>query len=89
MVVLESASAGLPVIASKIKGITTAFNFSDGENILYTQPENTDELRKKIEYLLKNEETAKLIGKKASVFVKSNYTTRQLAKNLAGFVESI
>ena len=89
MVVLESASASLPVIAAKIKGITGAFKFKDKKHLLYAKPHDPLDLKEKINFLLKNPQKRKELGINASNFVKNNYTTKHLAKNLTGFIEKL
>src|SRR3989344_4807762 len=86
MVLLESASAALPIIASKIKGITSAFAFEDKKHLLYVNPQNPKDLKDKIVYLLNNPQVASKLGNKASMLVKNNYTTYHLAKRLANFI---
>ncbi|MDO8487476.1 MAG: glycosyltransferase family 4 protein [Candidatus Curtissbacteria bacterium] len=89
MVLLESASASLPIIASKIKGITGAFNFEDKKHLLFVKPQDSQSLKENINYLLNNQKTATAIGQNASKFVKSHYTTYHLAKNIAKFIEDL
>lgn len=89
MVLLETASAGLPIIVSEIKGITGAFSFKDKKHLLFTKPQDSKELRKKIIFLLNNQDQANKMGSEASKFVHNNYTTFHLAKNLAGLIEKL
>lgn len=89
MVLLESASAGLPIVASKIDGITTAFEFKEGKHLHFTKPGDVKELKIKILYLLNNPSLANKIGSNASTFVKNKYTTKHLAVNLSGFIEKL
>ncbi|GEM_PF-6038707 len=89
MVLLESSSASLPVIASKIKGITGAFKFEDRKHLLFTKPKDAHDLREKIDFLLENSQMRKELGSNASNFVKNNYTTKHLAKNLARYINKL
>ncbi len=89
MVLLESLSAALPVVVSKIDGITGAFKFEDKKHLLFASPGDAQALKKKIEYLLGDRKQALRIGQNASKFVKNNYTTYHLAKNLSKFIESL
>lgn len=89
MVLLESASASLPIIASKIKGITGAFDFEDKKHLLFVKPQDQHDLTEKIEYLIRNRNDAANLGQNASKFIKNNYTTYHLAKNLSKFIESL
>ncbi|MDP2649741.1 MAG: glycosyltransferase family 4 protein [bacterium] len=89
IVLLESAAAGLPIITSKVEGITSAFKFEDKKNLLYTRIEDPQDLRKKIVYLLKNPGFASKIGQNASRFVKNHYTTYNLAEQLSKFIDNL
>lgn len=89
MVLLETASQGLPIIASKIQGITSAFEFEDKKHLLYARPQDARDLRQKIIFLLENPGFASRLGKQASDKVRNHYTTYHLAKRLASFVESL
>lgn len=89
MVLLETASAGLPIIASKIQGITSAFEFKDKKHLLYANPQDSEDLRQKIIFLLENPKPAQELGKAASQFVKNHYTTYHLANRLADFIKGL
>lgn len=89
MVLLESAAAGLPTIASKIRGITTAFDFEDKKHILFTKPQDPKDLRQKIITLLKNKALRQSLAKNGQALVKQNYTTYHLAKRLAEFIDNL
>ena len=89
MVVLESAAAGSPIIASGIRGLTSAFSFQDNKNLLYSKPGDASDMREKILYLLENREEASFLGRNAANKVKSHYTTGNLAKFLAGSIDSL
>lgn len=89
MVLLESAAANLPIIASDILGMTTAFNFEDGKHLLYFKPEDHKDLKKKILDLLENRQKASGIAKNASELVKKKYTTYHLARTIAKFLNNL
>ena len=89
MVVLESAAAGLPIIASRIKGITSAFDFHDKKHLLFVRPQDPIDLKQKIEYLFENKLLAKELGKKASQLVKNDYSTYHLANRLKKFIDNL
>lgn len=89
MVVLESAAAGLPTIASKIRGITSAFDFEDKKHIEFTKPQDPKDLRQKIITLLKNKALRQSIAKNGQALIKQNYTTYHLAKRLAEFINNL
>ena len=86
MVVLESAAAGLPIIASEIQGITSAFAFGDKKHLLFTKPQDPKDLRGKIEILLANKNLREKIAQNASTIAKQQYTTYHLAKRLAELI---
>lgn len=89
MVLLESAAAGLPIIASKIQGLVSAFDFRDQKHLLYTTPQDPNDLRQKILFLLANPKVGAQLGRQASILVKNNYTTYHLAKRLAEFIQNL
>lgn len=89
MVVLEAASAGRPIVASSILGITGAFAFKNKKHLLYVPPENPKKLRESILYLLKYTKFAENLGRTASILVHQNYTTRHLALNITNLIKKI
>src|SRR3990167_2991918 len=89
MVLLESAAAGLPIIASKIMGMTTAFDFKHNKHLLFTKPEDSKDLKHKIKTLLSDQKLRERLGQNVSKIVKNNYTTYHLAKRLANFVDRL
>lgn len=89
MVLLESAAAGLPIIASQILGITTAFDLQNKKQVLFTKPESPEDLKQKIRVLLNDKGLRTRLARNASTLVKSQYTTYHLAKRLARFIDSL
>lgn len=89
IVLLSGSSSGLPIIASKIRGITSAFDFQNKKHLLFVKPENAQDLKDKIVYLLNNKKHAKQMGSKASALVKKKYTTKHLAINLEKLINSL
>jgi len=89
MVLLESAAAGLPIIASKIMGIATAFDFKHNKHLFFTKPEDSKDLKHKIKTLLKDQKIREKLGSSASILVENNYTTFHLAKRLANFINHL
>ena len=88
VVLLEAASAGLPIIASEIKGLTTAFDFDDGKHLLYVKSENPKDLGKKIKLLLNNPRFANYIAKNSQQLAKK-YSTKNFAFRLSKFIENL
>ena len=89
VVLLESASAALPIVASKILGITTAFDFEDKRHVIFAKPQDSEDLERKIKMLLENKALRNRIAKNASALVKQKYTTYHLAKHLATFIDNL
>lgn len=87
MVLLESVSAGLPVICSKIQGILSAFEFKDNIHLLYSKPQNPNDLKEKIIHLLENKTRAEKISRNAYNFSKNKYSTYNFALMLKSFIE--
>ncbi len=89
IVFLESASASLPIVATRIKGLTTAFKLKDDFHLLYCAQQNARDMNGKIKFLLSNAKKRKTLGDNASQLVKENYTTKHLASRLASFIEKL
>jgi len=89
MVVLESAAAGLPIVASKILGLTSAFDFEDKKHLIFSKPHDPSDMRKNIMYLLKNKKLSSALGENASRKAKHRYTTELMAKRLSKFIDSL
>jgi len=66
--ILEAMASGLPVIATNVGGIPEIVRH--GENGLLIEPNNSFELAECINYLLRNEEERKRMGRKGAKFVK-------------------
>lgn len=64
-VTLQSMSLGKAVIIANIEGLWDRDLFKDGENIILYEPENPEDLSKKIELLLNNNNLRKKIEKNA------------------------
>lgn len=88
VVLLEAASAGLPIIASSIKGLTTAFDFEDGKHLLYVEPEDPSDLREKIKLLLSNPQLARYLAKNSQKLAKK-YSTTNFAKKLSQLIRGV
>ena len=82
MVLLEGMAVGLPVIASSCGGIPEVVQ--DGVTGYLVAPEQPDELRDRISYVLSNLELARSVGKRARCKIEAKYsigaTTRQLIR---------
>lgn len=89
MVALESASAALPIVASGIKGLTSAFSFQNNKHLLFAKPGSAEDMRKKILYLQNNRKKAQTLGLNAAKLTKSNYTTKKMAQKLSTLIKSV
>lgn len=79
--ILEAMASGLPVITTNVGGIPEIVKH--GENGLLVEPNNPSELAESINFLLRNEEKKKRLGKKGAEFVKD------LDKNVVKGIEYI
>jgi glycosyltransferase involved in cell wall biosynthesis len=88
LVALEASMAGLPVIASRIDGITDAVR--DGRNGLLVEAENTAAFRGAIERLVAmgRSERAQL-GARFREYTRANYSWSQMANEYAKAFESL
>ena len=89
MVVLESASAKAPIIASAVRGITEAFELKNKQHLWYVPVENVTLLRRAIVYLWNHPGEGLKIGKAASKLVKQRYASKHLAANIAMFLDKL
>lgn len=89
MVVLEAASAKAVLIVSRVRGIAEAFQLRDREHLHYVPPQNPLALRRMIQQLLRESDQRGALGVSASTFVRTHYTTKHLAKNLALFIDEV
>lgn len=89
IVFLESAAAQVPVLATKIMGLTTAFKLINNVHILYSKPQDSQDLKEKISYLVKNKKKSEAIAINGSKLVKNHYTTLHFAQNIAKLIRSL
>jgi glycosyltransferase involved in cell wall biosynthesis len=89
IVYLESASAHIPIIATKVKGLSTAFELKDNVHLLYSKEQDAQDLKEKISLLLNSPQKRKYLAAEAANLVKNNYTSKHLAKNLANIIEKL
>jgi glycosyltransferase involved in cell wall biosynthesis len=78
--VFDYLACGKPVIASKILGTTDIFEGSEAVRLV--EPENQAALAAAIVEILKDEETARVMGIKGRSFVKSNYDRKSFAEKI-------
>lgn len=75
---LEAAYCGLPVIASKLEGITDAIK--DGKNGFLVNSEDAEYFKRKIEELLADNWKKELFCSRSSEFVARNYNWKKITK---------
>lgn len=80
LVMLESFAMGKAVIATRCWG--TEDYIIDGKNGLLVSPGDTEDLKEKIEYLIKNPKVAADLGKNARTFVEKNCSLDRYAENI-------
>ena len=85
LVLVEAMSAGLPCISSILAGATHDLIINE-VNGFALDFNNSSEVAERINWILNNPESAKLIGEKASEYI-NNFAT--LEKSACGFVDSI
>lgn len=78
LVVLEAASCELPVVASNLEGLKDAIQ--NGQNGFLVEPYNSESYKKKIEYLLNDEDFRRKFGQRASQYVIKNYNWKIIAR---------
>jgi len=77
LVVLEAASCELPVIASDLEGLKDAIQ--NGQNGFLVEPYNSESYKKKIEYLLSDDDFRKKFGQRARQYTIENYNWKKIA----------
>ena len=86
VVVNEAMNAGCAIVANKRMG-SVPILIRDGENgYIYNK---YSDLKEKVEYLIKNEETRNEVGKNAYLYITEKWTSAIAANNLIKLFESI
>lgn len=80
MAMLEAMGNGLPVVVTPVGGISDVI--VDKKNGLFVSPGNVQEIENAIIKLLKNDEYAKHLKKKALLTIKENYTEDAICTKL-------
>jgi len=75
IVLLEAGLAGVPVIASKIDGITEIIE--DNKDGLLVKPADSNELAQKIEYLIKQKELKNKLAINLQTKIKNNFSIQK------------
>lgn len=87
MKIFEYMAAGKALVASDVGQVSDIIR--DGHNGLLFDPDNTDELAKKIILLLENEPLRKQIGEQARQDLLQNYTWEHHAKQIIAIFEEV
>jgi glycosyltransferase involved in cell wall biosynthesis len=77
---LEGIASGTPVIASDLSGMKD--NFQDGQNILLAKPKSSEDLAKKISFLLNNKKKAQEIGSRGEKIARE-FSWQIIAKKVS------
>lgn len=85
LVLIEAMACGVPVIASDLPGVRRVFN--DHEHGLLIKPNDSEDLKKKLEFIFKNEELRRVMSLAARRLAEEKYGLKTMAaKLLALFV---
>ena len=87
LVVLEAASYGLPVIASRLEGLQDAI--VDGKNGILVDEKNADAYKEKILHLLQDKNMAKEFGRNAREFVSNNFSWEIIARKYYALLQEL
>ena len=79
LVIAEAAASGLPVVAVDAAGVSEAI--IDGEHG-YLVPHDVEEFARKVEHLIKNEETRKRMSEDAFSHAKKRFSVQVYAKKI-------
>ncbi len=78
LVVLEAAACEIPVLASNLEGLQDAIQ--NGKNGFLVKPYDSESYKKKIEYLLNDDEFRKKFGQRARQYVIEKYSWKKIAE---------
>ncbi len=76
--ILEAASSGIPVVASRLEGIADAIK--DGENGLLAEPENAEEWIRTVRKLCDDESARKHLGEKARHYNAAHFDWKTISE---------
>jgi glycosyltransferase involved in cell wall biosynthesis len=80
MVILEASSTGLPVVATRSGGIVDAV--VDGETGYLVEERNVEQLRQRLEILVKDKGQRVLMGRNGRRFIEQQFNIREQTKRL-------
>jgi glycosyltransferase involved in cell wall biosynthesis len=79
---VEAMAMEKAVVASKVPGITTAYNFVDRQDLLFVEPENVKDLKEKIQFLLKDKRLRKSLAQRSRKKIVKCYNSENYGKLL-------
>ena len=85
MAAVEAGSCGLPVITSRIYGLTDAVE--EGVTGLMHPPGDVEELKKLIEYLIKNKKIMETLGRNSITRNNDKFSNLLIEKNFVNYLK--
>ncbi len=85
--VLEAASAGRVVVASRLEGLQDAVK--NGENGFLVEPENAERFAAKINALIRENELRRVFGQRARAYTRENYSWEKIVKKYADILRTV
>lgn len=80
LVLIEALACGVPVIASDLPGVRRVFN--NHEHGLLIKPNDPEDLKKKLEFILKNEELRRVMALAARRLAEEKYDLKMMSAKL-------
>lgn len=80
IVLIEALACGVPVIASNLPGVRKVF--SDHEQGLLIEPNNPEDLKKKLEFIFNNEEIRRIMALSARRLAEEKYDRNKIKNRL-------
>lgn len=80
LVLLEAMACARPVITTNLPGVRSVFK--NGRQGVLAKPDNINDLKRKIIYILENKERAEAMGQAGRELVEKKYTWEKVAKKL-------
>jgi glycosyltransferase involved in cell wall biosynthesis len=81
LVLVEALACGVPVIASDLAGVRSVFdNYQQG---LLVAPGDSEDLKKKLEFIFNNEEMRRVMALAARRLAEERYDRKKMAERLA------
>ena len=87
IVLIEALACGVPVLASDLPGVRSVF--TDGQEGLLVAPNNIEDLREKIDFILDNETIRKRMAQAARDLAVKRYDNQRLNQQLFKLFRSL